>query len=535
MRQIKRGLLALLAGFSFWGFQEAGDGITADAIRAHLSLLSSDRLEGRAPGTRGGDLAAEYIASQFAAFGLEPVGGTFFQDVPITGVTVDPTTRSLAFEADDRRLPARHPEDAVIWPGVPSPAIRVNGELVFVGYGIDAPEWDWDDFEGRDLLGKVLLFLVGEPPAPPEEPRLFDGRAMSYYGRWTYKLEEARRRGAAGALILHRPETAGYGWEVVTSSWTGEQLSLTEGEADRPLLIQGWLAGSFAAELLAAVELDLDELTVRAARRDFRPVATGLTVRARMNSHSRPIRTRNVLGYLPGLGDEVVVLTAHYDHLGIRAAIEGDSIYNGAYDNASGVSVLLSVAHALSLAETRDRSILFVATTAEEAGLLGAHHYVRHPAFPLERTAAAINIDGANLWGETDDVIAIGADRSTLGELLSHRAAEMRLQIRPDPVPEKGAFFRSDHFPFALAGVPVLYLQHGLRYRDRPAGWGEAMMARWERENYHQPSDEVPADVDLAGAVQQARLILRVVQDIANAHTRPRWLGPRPLGAPPHR
>ncbi|MFO7894468.1 MAG: M28 family peptidase [Longimicrobiales bacterium] len=526
MHAISRtAILALAVGTALAGLQEAGDGISADEIRAHIYFLSRDELQGRAPGTPGADVAAEYIKTQFMRMGLEPVDGSYFQEVPLTGVTTDPTTLSLAFEVEDGRVPGPYPSEAVIWPAAPGrPAIQLSGELVFVGYGINAPEWGWDDYKDRDLTGKVAVFLVGDPPAPPDEPGLFDGRSMTYYGRWTYKFEEARRQGATGALIIHTDEAAGYGWDVVRTSWTGEQLMLPDQGDGAPLMVQGWMTRDLAHRVLAQAGIDLAELFVRAARRDFSPVATGVTVRARLNSRSRRVPARNVVGYLPGADatDEVVVFTAHYDHLGIGPAVDGDSIYNGAYDNASGVSLLLEVADAFSaLEEAPRRGALFVATTAEEAGLLGSRYYVQNPLFPLESTVAAINVDGANLWGETDDVVALGAERSTLGDVLRPRAEEMGLRVRPDPEPEKGGSFRSDHFPFVLAGVPVLYIRHGLDFRDRPAGWGETLMERWAAENYHRPSDEYDPGFNLSGAVQQARLVFRTGLDLADSIGRP--------------
>ncbi|HUG42296.1 MAG TPA: M20/M25/M40 family metallo-hydrolase [Longimicrobiales bacterium] len=524
MRLLARSSLLALAAVGAAavpaGFEEARQSITADEIRGHLYFLSLDALRGRAPGTPGGGLAAEYVASRFLGMGLERVGGSYFQPVPLVGITLDPATSSLAFESRTRRVAADYPGDAVIWPGAPDQGGDISGELVFVGYGADAPEWGWDDYKGRDLNGKVAVFLVGDPPAPPDEPGLFGGRAMTYYGRWTYKLEQARRRGAAGALIVHSGEAAGYDWEVVRTSWAGEQLSLEGTGTEAALPLQGWLTRDFARRVFAAGGLDLAELYVQATRRDFRPVATGLTVRARMNSRSRAVRTRNVIGYLPGAHPErrsqVVVLTSHYDHLGTGPAVDGDSIYNGAYDNASGVALLLEVADAFSRLEPRpDRGILFIATGAEEAGLLGSEHYVRAPPVPLRRTVAALNIDGANLWGETDDVVALGADLSTLGDIVGARAEELGLSVMPDPAPEQGSFFRSDHFPFARNGVPVLHLKHGIRFRGRPPGWGERLLSEYQQRHYHRPSDEYDPAFDLAGAVQQGRLLFAVAYDIA--------------------
>lgn len=529
MLSLSRAIVVFVAGgLLAAGFQEAWDGITEDELRGHTYFLASDGLQGRAPGTPGGALAAEYIRSQFMRMGLEPAPGGYFQDVPLVGVTTDPTTVSLAFEVPDGRLQLEYPSEAVVWPGVPNRSVQLNGEVVFVGYGIHAPEWGWDDYEGRDVSGKVVAFLVGDPPAPPEEPALFDGPAMTYYGRWTYKFEEARRRGATGALIIHTAPAAGYDWSVVRSSWTGEQLMLEDRDDDAPLVTQGWITRDAARRALALADLDLAELYVRAARRDFSPVATGLTARVRMNSRSRRISTRNVLAYRPGVdagdGEDIVAFTAHYDHLGVGPAVNGDSIYNGAYDNASGVALLLEVAEAFSeLDRPTARGALFIATTAEEAGMLGARHYVRNPRFPLHRTVAVLNVDGANLWGETDDVVALGADRSNLGEVLQPRADQLGLQILPDPHPQEGSFFRSDHFPFAQAGIPVVYVRHGLRFRGRPEGWGQTLMERWAVANYHQPSDEYDAGFDFAGAVQQARLVFGVGYDLADSDFVPRW------------
>lgn len=519
-------VLALAAASVAVGFQEAWDGITADGIRAHLFFLSRDELRGRAPGTRGGQLAADYIESQLLRMGLRPVDGSYSQEVPLVGVTADPASVSLTFEVDDGRVDAQYPSDAVIWAGPDRPSVRVDGELVFVGYGIHAPEWEWDDYQGRDVSGRVVVILVGDPPAPPDEPGLFDGPAMTYYGRWSYKLEEARRQGAAGALLVHTDEAAGYDWGVVESSWTGEQLILPEADDDAALRLRGWITRDLARRALAQAGLDLAELYVRAGRRDFRPAATGLTVRARLESRSRRLSSRNVVGYRPGTGpdSQVVVFTAHYDHLGVGPPVEGDSIYNGAYDNASGVGLLLEVAEAFAeLDEPTPRGALFIATTAEEAGLLGARHYVRNPLVPLERTVTAINVDGASLWGETDDVVALGADRSTLSRLLHPRADQLGLQIVPDPEAGAGTFFRSDHFPFAEAGVPVLYVRHGRDFRDRPDGWGARLMEQWSARNYHQPSDEYSASLDLAGAVQQARLVFGVGYDLVAGDFVPEW------------
>ncbi|MFW6078397.1 MAG: M28 family peptidase, partial [Gemmatimonadota bacterium] len=406
------------------------ESITAHELRAHLRFLSHDLLEGRAPGTRGGALASLYIATQFRRAGLRPAGDgdtTFRQTVPLVARTPVRDDQTLRFVATDHTLPADRPSQAVFWSAREDEDVSIHGELVFAGYGVHAPEYDWDDFGEADLEGKILLVLINDPPAPPHDPDRFDGAAMTYYGRWTYKFEEARRRGAAGALIVHSPGPAGYPWSVVRNSWSGVRLALADDDEDdeddedagpAALGLEGWLRRELAADILSRADLDLEELYVRAARRDFRPIETGITVHAEVPATVRRLETANVVGMLPGADsarrDEAVVFTAHYDHLGIGAPDErGDSIYNGAYDNASGVALLLELAEAFTRAPSPPaRSVLFLATTAEEAGLLGAEHYVREPVVPLARTAAAINIDGANLWGEADDVVALGAEHS---------------------------------------------------------------------------------------------------------------------------
>jgi Zn-dependent M28 family amino/carboxypeptidase len=501
--------------------------IRQQEIRAHLRFLAHDLLEGRAPGTRGGELAALYIATQLAGAGAEPVRGTHLQRVPLVGRTVDAERLLLGFEIGARTLTARHPAEAVVWTATEDTAPAVAAELVFVGYGVRAPEYRWDDFKDRDLRGKILLFLINDPPAPPEEAALFDGRGMTYYGRWTYKLEEAERQGAAGALIIHTTEGAGYPWTVVQTSWGGETFSLPRGgDGPQALALAGWLHRDFARRLLAAAGLSLEELQVLAARRDFRPVATGIHLRATVPGRIRQLVTSNVVGLVPGSDPvrrgEFVIYTAHYDHLGIGPAVDGDSIYNGAYDNASGVAVLLALARAFArLDPAPPRSILFLATTAEEAGILGAEHYVRQPLFALNRTAAVINIDGANLWGETDDVIALGAERSTLGRIVEARARQEGMRLVPDRAPEKGLFFRSDHFPFARVGIPAISLDHGIEFRGRPAGWGAEVLERYEATSYHRPADRYSPTFDMAGAVQQARLAFMVGYDVAHAQTPP--------------
>jgi Zn-dependent M28 family amino/carboxypeptidase len=502
--------------------------MSAAAIEEHTRVLSSDEFLGRGPGHEGGRMAAEYIARGFEQYGLEAPGGSYLQPFPIIGTTPDPATVSLTFEGPRGSLSPTYLDDFVLSAGDPeADGARGAAELVFVGYGIDAPEAAWDDFAGVDVAGKYILILVNDPPAPPSEPSLFGGVAMTYYGRWTYKYEEAARQGALGALIVHETEPAGYPWSVVRGGFSGEQFSLppsTSGPAPAGLL--GWVSLDLAREILALAGHDFDDLRTAAATRGFSALGTGVTVRASVDSDVRRVETQNVVGLLPGSErpDEYLTVTAHYDHFGIGEPIGGDSIYNGAYDNASGTALVMAMAQALgSMEPAPARSVLFVATGAEEQGLLGAEWYVQSPVVPLPRTVAELNFDGANLWGVTTDVIVHGEERSGLGAYVRNRAAELGLTIMPDPEPENGLFFRSDHFPFAKAGVPSLWIEHGRRYVGRPEGWGDDIQADYTANHYHAPSDEFSPDFVFDGAVQQGMLGLLTVLDIAADDTWPNW------------
>lgn len=511
--------------------QEALRSIQAEQVRAHLAFLADDALEGRAPGRRGARIAARYIISQLARAGVEPVGAGYHQNVSLIGWQPDPRRITVSYETSGTS-PAElsFPDDVIVWLDSGADTARVRGEVVFAGYGVRAPEYQWNDYKDRDVRGRIVLVLSSDPPAPPGQPLIFDGSAMTYYGRYTYKIEEARRQGAAAVVIVHTTEGAGYPWSVVQNSWSGEQLALPpdSGAAPAPMEMQAWLTFEAARRMLSTASLDLDELYVRAARRDFQPIATGITMELRAGGRARRFVSSNVIGVVPGRHPErrmeTVVYTAHYDHFGIGPAIDGDSIYNGAYDNASGVALLLEIAEAFArLTPRTERTVMFLFTTAEEAGMLGAWWYTRHPVLPLDRTVAALNIDGANLWGETEDVSAVGLERSTLGTVFEQHAASLGLRVEAERAPDRGFYFRSDHFPFAYAGVPALYLDHGITYVNRPPDWGMHMLSAYEAERYHQPGDEYESGFDLAGAVQQGRHAFLVGVDIANAEQPPQW------------
>jgi Zn-dependent M28 family amino/carboxypeptidase len=502
--------------------------ITTAEIDGHLRFLSSDLLEGRAPATRGGRLASEYIASQLRAAGVEPgANGGWFQRVPIDVVTADPA--SIVATASGRSTAAlRYPDDVVIWAGSATPASAARGELVFVGYGAAAPEYGWDDFKGVDVRGKVLLVLVNDPPAPASEPALFGGAAMTYYGRWTYKFEEAERRGAAGMLIVHTAERAGYPWHTVVGSWAKEQRMLPRDPSlPAALGVRGWITDEKAAALLRDAGLDLAALRAQAATRAFRPVATGITLDVHFANKVEHLASENVVGMVRGrdaaLRKQYVALTAHWDHHGIGPAVNGDSIYNGANDNASGVADLLAVARAAAAAPPARRSLLFVFVTAEESGLLGSAYFAQTPTVPTAQIVANLNVDGGNLLGRTRDLNVLGDTKSSLGPQLAAMVRADGMRISADLHPEAGYFYRSDHFSFAKAGIPAVSIGAGTDVVGKPAGWGAQQDDDYTAHRYHQPSDDYRPDFDLTGAAQLSEIVLRFAVQLANASGVPSW------------
>ena len=509
--------------------------LRADEVWGPLRFLSSDALEGRGTGARGGDLAAQYIASQFMALGLEPAGdsGTYFHRVPI--VTLVPEgRRTIAGPGADR--PLRFRDDFVLWSerapaappaGRPAPeqVVGDTSELVFVGFGITAPEWQWDDYKGTDVRGKILVMLVNDPGL--RNPDIFRGRILTYYGRWTYKLEEAARRGAAGVLLVHNDTMATYGWSSVTNSWTGDQVRLVAPPTS--LALAGWIRQPVLAELLRAKGLDLDQLMSAAARRDFRPVATGINVAAQVRSTVRFSEAANVVGRWAGsdpvLKDEVVLLGGHYDHLGIGAPVGGDSIMNGAMDNASGTAGIIALADAFVRSGVRARrSLLFAAFTGEEKGLLGSAALAARPPVPLARIAAILNYDVANLYAPTRDVAALGGDQSSLGAVFAQAARAEGLRVTTDQQALiQGSFFRSDHFPFARAGVPGLSFEIGDDAIGHPQGWMAEQKAIYNRDRYHQPADEILPWYSADGELQQLRVLARTALMVGDAPAQPVW------------
>jgi len=507
----------------------ASNRITPEEIDAHLRFLSSDLLEGRAPATRGGRIAEEYIASQLKTFGVKPGVGdsSYFQRVPIDVVKADPQTIKVT-ASGKANANLRFTDDVVVWPGSATDASSARGELVFVGYGATAPEYKWDDFKGTDVRGKILLVLVNDPPAPASEPNLFGGKAMTYYGRWTYKYEEAERRGAAGMLIVHTTAAASYPWQVVVGSNSVEHRLLPrDPSSPAPLGVRGWITDSAATALLAQAGLNMTTLRKQAESRDFRPVSTGIIIDATMRNSVQHMSANNVIGLVRGIDpkvrDEYVAYSAHWDHLGIGPVVNGDSIYNGAADNASGVATVLAIAHAAAEGVKARRSQLFIFVTAEESGLLGSAYFAEHPTVPASKIVAALNMDVVNLNGKVRDLNVLGDNKSTLGPELARLVRAEGIRISPDDHPEAGHFYRSDHFSFAKAGIPAVSIGPGVDYVGRPAGWGQQQADDYTAHRYHQPSDEYRPDFDLSGAAQLGDIVYRFGMAIGNANTVPTW------------
>ena len=503
--------------------------ITAPEIDAHLRFLSSDLVEGRAPGTRGGRLATEYIAAQLEAFGLKPgaADGSFFQKVPIDIVKSDPA--SISVKATGKaNATLVSPGDVVVWAGAASPTSSAKGELVFIGYGAKAAEYNWDDFKNVDVRGKVLLVLVNDPPAPVTEPNLFGGNAMTYYGRWTYKYEEAERRGAAGMLIVHRTIPAGYPWQVVVSSNVGTHRILPRDPSlPPPLGVRGWIQDSAATALLAQAGLDLLKLRRDAESRNFRPVSTGIMMDIGFNNAVQHLETENVVGVVrgidPKLRDEAVIYSAHWDHFGIGLPVNGDSIYNGAADNASGVATVLAIAHSAAEGVKPRRSQMFVFVTAEESGLLGSEYFGQHTPIPATKIIADLNIDNPRLTGRFKTLEALGDNKSSLGPLLAAMLKPSGITIVPEAHPEQGHFYRSDHFSFAKVGIPAIDVKGGVDIEGKPAGWGQLQAEDYTAHRYHQPSDDYSHIASLDDAVQLGEIVYRFGFQLANSETVPTW------------
>ncbi len=494
--------------------------ISGERIRAHVKFLASDLFEGRGVATRGDLLTTEYIATQFALAGAKPAGdnGTYFQHVPLVGVETQPSSE-VSVTVNGKTMPLKWLDEFVGANQRQTAMEKLDAELVYVGHGITAPEFDWDDFKNVDVKGKILLQFTNEPDST--DPKFFGGRALTYYGRWTYKYEEARRRGALGSIIIHTDKTAGYGWQVVRSSWGREQSFVKVEPGAHELALAGWITSDAANRMLAPAGHSVDELLKLSNDRSFRPMPLGIRVTGRMASKTREQDTRNVVAIIQGsdpeLSKQAVVFSAHWDHLGIGEAVDGDSIYNGAVDNATGVAMLIEIARAWAdLPEKPRRSAIFTAVTAEEQGLRGSEFYVLHPPVPAGKTALALNFDAFSPYGRTRDVTVPGAERTTFWPVVQQVTERFELAIKPDAAPEQGGYYRSDHFSFAKAGIPAFSVHGGGDYvKGKPQ--------RPSKSTYHQPSDEYHEDWDFSGMEQMAKFGLVLGMEAANLEKLPSW------------
>ena len=501
--------------------------INSERIKAHTKWLSSDALEGRGVAVRAEVLATEYIATQFQLAGAEPAGddGTYFQKVPLVGVQSFPDT-SLTWQQGDRSKALTYLDDFVAVNHRQQPLLGFDAETVYVGHGIVAPEFGWDDYKQTDVAGKIVILFTNEPQS--DDPEFFGGKALTYYGRWTFKYEQALRKGALGCVIIHTDPTAGYPWSVVRNSWSGQEPFVKLQPGQPALGVAGWITSAAAETMLSETGKPLDDLLALSESKDFQPIPLDLRLRGRILSEVAPINTRNVVAIVEGSDpvkrQEAVVYTAHWDHLGVGVEVNGDAIYNGAVDNATGVALILELARAFGeLAPKPARSIVFTAVGAEEGGLRGSEFYAHHPAIPAGKTAVNLNFDGLAPLGETSDIILVGHERTTLRPLVETMAAEAGFSIRPDAHPEQGYYYRSDHFSLAKVGIPAFSVKLGVDYVGKPEGWGVEAQEDYTANRYHQPSDEFDLTWDFSGLAKLARFGFELGRRTAELDTLPTW------------
>lgn len=513
--------------------QRAMERISEAAMKAHVRFLSSDLLEGRGPGTRGDRLTQEYLAAQFAAAGLEPAGddGTYFQKVSLLGLKTLPAQTSVSFvkEGGPTIGPLVHLDEFVGTDQTQSGKVSLDSEIVFVGHGVEAPEYRWDDYKGLDTRGKTLVMIVSDPPATAQEPDLFKGKARTYYGRWTYKFEKGTEKNAEGVILIHTDDTAGYGWQVVRNSWGGERSYVRIKPGEPALKFAGWMTRKVAEDLFKAAGHDLDAMMKAAASRDFKPVPLGFRLKGTLTTEIRPFDTANVVGKLAGsdpkLGEEAIVYSAHHDHLGIGRPDEtGDNIYNGAVDNATGTALLIEMGRVWAESKLpHKRTILFAAVAAEEQGLLGAEYFGLHPPVPAGKIALGLNFDAIQQIGRVKDVQMVGSERTTFFPTAQRVTRALGLTIVPDQAPEQGYYYRSDHFSLARVGIPAFSIDAGSETVDKPAGFGRQKEEEYREKHYHQPSDEMEEWWDFATNRQMAELGIWLGHEAANSAAMPAW------------
>lgn len=516
-------LMAVVAGCAGLGRMQA-PAISAEEYARHIATLSADEFEGRKPGTAGERKTVEYLVAEFKKLGLEPGNGdSFLQQVPIVEITAGSDARLQLGSAE-----LKYMQDMVIWSKRLVPEIGLaDSPLVFVGHGVVAPELGWNDYAGVDMRGKTAVILINDPGFATNDPKLFRGRAMTYYGRWTYKFEEAMRQGAAGALIIHDDVPAAYPWDTVQNSWSGPQLDTVaaDGNASRAA-IEGWITRAAGDALLRQNGLSYEQMLQAASRPGFKPIELAQRASGSLRNAIRRSSSPNVIARLPGSKhpDEYVFYMAHWDHLGRAFGRSGDTIFNGALDNATGTAGLLTIAKAYSEMRQRpERSIVFLAVTLEESGLLGSAYYVANPVYPLNRTVAAFNMDAITWGGPTKDVTVVGYGASELEDYLVRAARRQDRVVMPEPTPENGFFFRSDHFNFAKVGVPALYIKLGVEDREKGAEWAKARNAEFTLKDYHKPSDEFRPGTDLRGGLEDITLLYNIGRTLANERRFPQW------------
>jgi Zn-dependent M28 family amino/carboxypeptidase len=535
MKQKIIGALLCLIIFAFLGcrseeqrLQPSLESITAAGLARDTKILSSDEFEGRAPASIGETKTVNFLQEEFQKLGLKPGNGqSFFQEIPMVVITADPGAK-LEIKGGDKPVSfAFHDEFVAGTQRVIEEVSLADSEMVFAGYGIVAPEYNWNDYEGLDVRGKTVVVLVNDPGFATKDPAFFSGRTMTYYGRWTYKYEEAARQGAAGLLIVHETEPAAYPWSVVQNGWTGPKFNLVSQDNNMSrCAVEGWLCLEAARKIFESAGLNYDELKEAAARRGFRAVPLGLKASLTLKNSIKNVISRNVVAFVPGSkrADEHIIYMAHWDHFGKNPALEGDQIFNGAVDNATGTSALIELAKAFqTLKRPPQRSIVFLAVTGEEQGLLGSEYYATHPLFPTAKTVAAINMDALNIYGRMKDITVVGYGLSELDKYIEAAAQEQGRTVNPDPTPEHGSYFRSDHFSFARQGIPAVYPSGGVDSVEHGKEWGLAQKAKFTAENYHKPSDEFDPNWDLSGAVDDLCLLFKVGYRLAMESTFPNW------------
>jgi len=510
------------------GLESALPSITAEGLAKNTQILSSDEFEGRAPASKGEELTVNFLKEEFQKLGLKPGNGeSYFQEVPMVEMTANPQT-SLEIKDKAKSIQfAYRSEFVALTLRVTEEVSIANSDMVFVGYGAVAPEYNWNDYEGLDVRGKTVVILINDPGFATGDPALFTGRAMTYYGRWTYKFEEAARQGAAGAFIIHETEPAAYPWAVVEKGWTGPQFNLiSEDNNMSRCAVEGWLQLDAARKLFEMAGKNYDELKPSAAKRGFKAVPLGLKASLALKNSIRFEKSRNVIALLHGReqADEYIFYMAHWDHYGIDPNLKGDQIFNGALDNATGTAGLIELAKAFKkLKSPPRRSVAFLSVTGEEQGLLGSEYYATHPIFPPTKTVAVVNMDAMNIYGKMKDITVIGYGNSELDDYIEAAAKEQGRWVRPDPNPERGSFFRSDHFPFAKQGIPALYAGSGIDHVVHGEKWTQAKRDKYLAENYHKVSDEFDPNWDLSGAVDDLRLLFNVGYRLSMESTFPSW------------